>query len=330
MERIRYEVDPHNRLIAERTGEESGVSRFRQVLDGRFKIGIDNSLTYHIKKSQAIDIPQQIKFSGNFSLGQDHSLVFTLDKWNNQCEGNQLVIKGDIIDAKSNELSFSAVTRDASGFRQIYILKLSGLWQADEYNRLAFNVEREGGPVDRFTFEGAWEVNKQNQIVYNYTRTALKRKEKITKAITFKGYWDIAEKYRISYVLNKKLRSQFDFEIILGNAFKQMLVYEIGIGAIPERKIITLFGRWSLNERLGLLFEVKYAGAEIQAIIFGASCKLNKDCTITFNLKDGLNKDLGMEVQLSRRIFKSQTEAFTKALLSRKEVNILAGIGFRW
>ncbi len=112
--RLRYEADPHNRLVSEREEGQAGITGFRQVLDGRFEIGDNNSLVYHIKKSQGIETPQQVKLTGNFSLDKNHGLVFVLDKWNNQCEGNRLIIKGDIIDAKSNEFSFSVVTRDST------------------------------------------------------------------------------------------------------------------------------------------------------------------------------------------------------------------------
>lgn len=330
VERIRYEVDPHNRLIAERTGRETAIQRYRQVLDGRFKINPDNSLTYHIKKSQHIAAPQQIKFYGKFSLDKNHNLIFTLDKWSNQCLGNRLIIKTDIIDAKSNELSFSVTTKSPSGQEQVYILKTSGRWQADKYNRLTFNIERERGGVDKLTFEGGWEINKQNQIIYTYTKRHLKRKEKISRVITLKGYWDITDKYRVSYILNKRLSSLFDFKIILINAFRRMLLYKIGIGVIPKKRIMTVFGRWKLNKKLGLLFEIEYERANLKTIIFGTQVKLDKNYNLDFKLKNKLNKDLGIELKLFRAILKNQGKAFIKTLLSRREMTILAGVGIRW
>ncbi|MFH1853715.1 MAG: hypothetical protein ABH815_00185 [Candidatus Omnitrophota bacterium] len=38
-EKVSYEIDPHNRLIAKRTGRPSGITGYRQVLDGRGKWG---------------------------------------------------------------------------------------------------------------------------------------------------------------------------------------------------------------------------------------------------------------------------------------------------
>lgn len=50
-EKIRYEIDPHNRLVYEKTGEEPEVPGFRAVLDGSFAIA-GNKLTV---QSELID-----------------------------------------------------------------------------------------------------------------------------------------------------------------------------------------------------------------------------------------------------------------------------------
>jgi len=156
-EKIRYEIDPHNRLIYEKTGEESEVPGFRTVLDGNFEIDENNYVTYHVKESQAscgerspelaegqsrtTDIPQQVKLRGAWSLDKEHNLVFTLDKWGNQIAGNKLTVESELIDAKDNRLSFALTLKDSEGNNHIYIVKLGGRWQADENNRLSFNIE---------------------------------------------------------------------------------------------------------------------------------------------------------------------------------------------
>ena len=83
-EKLRFETDPHNRLIYIKTGRRSKVARYRKVLDGYFKTNKDNSLTYHIKGLRDTGIPQQVKLSGSWSMDKNHNLVFTLDKWKNQ------------------------------------------------------------------------------------------------------------------------------------------------------------------------------------------------------------------------------------------------------
>ncbi|MCX5687290.1 MAG: hypothetical protein NTV71_01365 [Candidatus Omnitrophica bacterium] len=127
MKKVFYEIDPFNRLIVSNLpgDRRSVVKKFRQVVYGKFMIGKNNALFYEVNKSQGIDVPQKIKFSGRYSLDKGHNLIVTLDKWNNQCEGNRLALKAKIIDAKSNEMSLlvsSKVREDKSlTYIQAYI-----------------------------------------------------------------------------------------------------------------------------------------------------------------------------------------------------------------
>jgi len=61
MEKVKYEFDPHNRLIV-----GSNLKRIRKVLDGQFKISAHNLLTYHIKAPipEDINAPHQVKLKG--------------------------------------------------------------------------------------------------------------------------------------------------------------------------------------------------------------------------------------------------------------------------
>jgi len=268
-EKIRYEIDPHNRLVYEKTGKESKLPRFRTVLDGEFEIDENNSVTYHVKKSQVFDTPQQVKLRGKWALDNEHNLVLTLDKWGNQIAGNKLTVKSELIDAKDNKLSFAVTSKDSENNAHIYIVKLGGRWQADEYNRLTFNIQKETGITDRITLAGAWEVNQQNEIMYTYEKSAPGKKEKITKTVTFKGYWDITGKHRILYVLNKKIGSEFDFKVSVGKPAARGFEYELGVGATPSKKTITLFGNWKVSKKLGLLFEMPYAEGKVKSIVLG-------------------------------------------------------------
>jgi len=60
MEKLRYEIDPHNRLVV--GGRKIPLERFRKVLDGRFKVDKNNILFYHVKTPVADEnIPHQFK-----------------------------------------------------------------------------------------------------------------------------------------------------------------------------------------------------------------------------------------------------------------------------
>ena len=74
MQRVSYEIDPFNRLVVDKAGAEGGLSKFRQVLDGRFTLDGDNNLSYRIKAplSEDENIPHQLMISGDWSLTDDH------------------------------------------------------------------------------------------------------------------------------------------------------------------------------------------------------------------------------------------------------------------
>lgn len=300
MEKIRYEIDPQNKLIYYKTRKESKVPEFRYVLDGKFKIDEENCLIYRVKKPQGSDIPQQIKLSSG------------------------------ILSAKDNELAFVVNTKDSNGAAHINILKLSGAWRADKYNRLSFQVTKDSGPPDALTLKGAWEINKQNQIIYSYKKSRLKTKEKESDGITFKGWWDITEKNRISYILNKEINSVFDFKVSFQRPRYNFIRYSLGLGAIPKERKFAISGMWRIDKNLGLLFEIDYERGQTKAIAFGGICNLNKDKTLEFKLKNQKGEGLGIDVKLSKTILKDQGEAFIQALASRKKAEIVSGIGFMW
>ena len=329
-EKIRYEIDSHNRLVYEKTGKKSAVPRFRTVVDGKFEIDKDNQITYRVKKVQGSDIPQQLNLKGKWALDKDHNLVFTLDKWGNQITGNKLTIESELIDAKDNMLSFALTTKDSKNNTHIYIIKLGGRWQADEYNRFTFNVKKETGSTDKIILRGAWEVNNQNEIIYTYEKSTHGKKEKIIKTITLKGYWDIAGKHRIKYVLSKEIESEFDFKVSVGKPAARGLEYEIGVGASPRKKTIMLFGSWKISKNLGVSFEMPCAKGKIRRVILGGWVKFDKNHKLKIRLQNKTGEDLGIDVKLSKNILEGQGEAFIRALRTQKEVSVVAGIGFRW
>jgi len=299
--RVYYEVDPFNRLIAGRApgSRVSRVKKFRQVLYGRFGTDGNNKLFYEVNKSQGIDVPQKIKFSGKYSLDKDHNFIITLDKWNNQCEGNRVALKAKIIDAKSNEIALLVNSKLRENKSLTYIMKLYGSWQADKHNRLTFGVEKDTGDIDNLTLFGAWEINKNNEIVY--------RRNKDSQVITFKGYWNIAGKRRISYMLDKKLNSGFIFKSSIGTLAPKgkeaFITFDVGIGVSNVKKLrrkIILSGRWKINKSEELVLE-------------------------TSNIEEG-----GVTLKFTKEIFDKQGIAYIESVIRDKERFIGGGMVFKW
>lgn len=339
MQKLKYEVDPHNRLVVQETGTRLPLTRFRRVFDGKFKTGPNNSLIYHIKAPMYGMMPErkaphQVKLRGKWSLNKNHDLVLTLDKWRRQRVGDELTLQGQIVAASSNLISFSVTTRSEKGLATKDILKLEGQWQADEHNRLTFRVKKGEGRHDTLTFDGIWEVDKNHRIVYRWEKAQLLRKRILKKTIIFEGYWDIARRNRLSYEISRQAKSAFEFRTDIGVLDKNYIKYRIGIGVSnkkqPIRRVITLFGKWKIKRNVGLLFEIEYEKGKAKAIVFGADAKLTKRDKVEFKLKNELKKDLGLELKLSRKLLRGDGEAFLKLLKSKKESSIYVGTAWRW
>jgi len=333
--KITYEVDPYNRLIINKSGKESELARFRQVLDGRFKVDENNTLTYLIKAPtpQGTEIPHQVKLEGKLALDKDHNLCLELNKWGRKTLGDKLTLQGEIIDTSKNSIAFSLATRTKENTESIYILQLKGAWQADENNRLTFRVRKERGSEDILSFRGAWEINNQHQIIYQYEKAQLITKKKQIHTLIFQGYWDIKDKARISYVLDARSGSVFDFKAGAGIFKDKYIKYEIGIGSSRQeeaKRVLTLFGKWKIKKDIGLVFEIEYGNKEIHAITFGAEAKLTAKGKISFELKNEKNTGLSAQLELSREMLGGDGLAFLRFLKSKDEAAVYVGAGFSW
>lgn len=337
MQKVRYETDPYNRLVIAGPRSRKGLPKFRQVLDGRFKLDKKNNLSYHVKAplSAGENIPHQIRLKGEWSLDDDHNLRLTMEKEGRDTLGDQITLEGNILDAKQNSLLFAVTTRAKTGTQSTYILNLSGSWRADERNRLSFHVKREKGAYDILTFTGAWEIGENYQVVYKYEKADLLRKRKRVHELAFKGYWDIRDRLRVSYNLSGGTDSSFDFETSSGVFRDGYIRYEIGAGARrrpkPAKRTLKLFGKWAPRKDLKLAFEVEYEKRKLYEIVFGADAALTGRDTVSFRLKNNIkNKDIGVSVELSREIFKGSGSAFLRLLASKAESAAYAGAAWRW
>jgi len=337
MQRIRYEVDPYNRLVARGSGGKSSLPEFRKVIDGRFKIDKTNILSYHVKAPirDTESVPHQLKIRGRWSLTDDHDLLLIVEKAGRDTFGDEITLQGEILDADESSLLFAVTTKTDEDRQTTYVLTLEGFWKADNFNRLSFHARREKGRYDILTFNGAWEIGENYQIVYQYEKVALIRKKRELHRLIFKGHWDIRDRFRISYSLGRDTASGFDFQTSGGIFKEDYIEYELGIRkafeATPVKRTVTLFGAWRLKKDTGLIFEIECADKKTQTIIFGAEAKLTGKDTISFRLKDDTeNKDLGVNLELSHDILKGEGEAFLRLLKSGRESAIYAGAAWRW
>lgn len=320
LKRVKYEIDPHNRLIL----TKAEIPKFRTVYDGTFQTDKNNRLTYHVKKTDSKKTPQQIKLSGIWHLDKNLNLSFMLDKWNQNCFQNKLTFKSTLRSATSNQLIFTLTTKDNKDNRRDYLLKLNGAWQADRNNQLSFKIENENVSQKNLTLSGAWNINNIHQIAYSYTS----RNKKHTLA--FKGHWDIGEKNRISYILEKKIGSEFDFKISYCRITPKGLTFEITFNENNEKikKSMCLQGEWDINKKIGILFKVR--PGEKNNIAFGGFLKFDNDSQVKVLLQNEAGKPLGFETTISKAFPKKQGEVFLKMLAQKKSATLTLGAGFKW
>ncbi len=276
--------------------------------------------------------PHKIRFTGKWALTPGHDLKFTLYKSRTQKSGDSLILKGNILSAKANELLFSMVTRGTDNRRFIKIVKLSGQWQADSSNRLKFLVQRYRQKPDALLFKGAWQVGKHYEIIYSYKKRQLKRKVAVEKTFALKGIWQISSKRQLRFLVEGDDSSAFDFKAMLQTpiiyAKKGEVRYRVGIGVSAKREVIrkvTFFGKWRINRDLSLDFEVRYRLGEIHLSHFKADYAIDSRNKLSFSLKNKEGKKLGVEVTFTRKFFKD-AEAFIRLRHSIQERAAEAGV----
>jgi len=329
--KYRYAVDGYNRLIVKR-------NRKKAVPRGEFSVEKNNRLVYWLNEPSAwrreFSLPNKIKFAGNWKLNANYDLEFQLQENKGQCQGDKLILKGNIISVQADTLAFAVQTLDRGGLLHLQILKLSGVWQADVYNRLSFSVERKTFP-DVITLKNAWQINENQKIIYTYEKINLKTRVRSSEVLTFEGFWQIDSAKRITYILQRSLNSFFSFRVQLEtpNVYpkKGAIKYRIGIGLSKNKlyqdKIISLYGTWKFNRKLGLVFEIDYGGANFEAIEFGADIDFSKKDKVIFSLVSRERQPLGISVSFSHRFLeKFDAETFLHLKSLKDESAIEAGV----
>lgn len=304
------------------------------AVNGKFSVDENNNIIYLVIESSAwrrqYEIPKEIKFQGKWQLDSKYNLILNLQDAGKQGKG-KLVFKGKILDPQKNYLLFQLKTKTLGFKEAVSFLKLRGFWKSDKFNQLIFEVAKKENP-DTLTFEGIWSVNKNQKITYSIKKTSLITKRKVSQNLVFDGFWQINKKNRLKYILAGGKDSFFDFKAYLqsNNLYpkKGVIKYRIGIGAKEQRKerIISLYGRWVFNRKLGLNFEMNYGERKINKIQFASTINLSKKSKIIFALKNKDNKPLGVTLTFSRNLLSfKDLEYFLQLKKQGEELYLGAG-----
>ncbi len=291
-------------------------------LNGKFGLDKQNQLIWRLNEPASwrreYNLPNKITFKGRWQLNPNYDLELVLDETKEQFKGDKLALQGEIISIDNDALAFAIKGMDRRGQTHIQLLKLSGSWQADEYNRISFMVEKKNSSPDVLTFKNAWQINKNQQIIYAYEKTSLKIKTKTSHALAFKGFWEINRSNRLTYILSRSSESRFDFraQIESPNLYPKegVIKYRLGIGLKDSRlyrtKIISLYGTWKFSRKTSLIFEMEYTKGEIHTLEFGAEINFKENNRVAFNLRNEKGQKLGASVIFTHRFIRRLDSAF--------------------
>jgi hypothetical protein len=284
-----------------------------------------------LSESQALLDDDGELIKGKWELDQKHRVTY---KSNADKEEAKFTAK--IIDIKSGALVLGVTRKQKDQSYSAKKYQLKGRWHLDSKNRITFEVNRHKGLTNKLTFKNAWKVNRNAEIVYTYSQEQLKTKEKIAKKLLFKGHWDILEKNRLTYKLQKnndstfKVRGAFETKSIY--AKKGQIRYQFGIelNKKVKKQTITLFGKWKYSRKLGLHFDMKYQNSVSRKIAFGGNFNFDERNKVTVDLTNQSGKHMGMELVLTRQFLRTDGEAFIRLFKSQSEAGIMVGYDFKW
>ncbi|KPK41982.1 MAG: hypothetical protein AMJ78_03965 [Omnitrophica WOR_2 bacterium SM23_29] len=329
--KLKYSTDRLNRLLVNKDNKNYPI-------DGEFSVEENNLVFKPSQKSiftKDLDLPRKMRFEGNWHLTPNKDFKLVLIETDNQVKNDELKIKGQIISAQADAIVFQMHCIKEPDVDSIKLLRLGGRWQADEFNQLAFFVARDIAE-DILRFNGSWQVNKNQEIIYTYEKQDLIRKTRTQEQITFKGYWQISSTDRLTYILDFKNRSFFEFKVQMGSpnliGKTGEIRYRIGIGVkeLARERVFLLFGTWKINRTKSISFEVNYGEDGVRAITFGASVFLNKNNEFVFELTDKVGKDLGFTVQFNKKFFKNNAIVFARLRRLEQDLRVEGGLKVRW
>ncbi len=266
-------------------------------------------------------------------------------------------LKGTLVAAEPGALVIAVSTREDAERSVTGTVKLSGRWELDNKNRINFYVRRELQKPDKLVFQGAWEVNRNHEVVYTYrTREVLRgrgKNRKLTRAsegkLVFKGRWEITEKNYLTYLLEGKddsafrVRGTFETQSIRAKAgairYRAGIEYRTSRGA--EKRVlrtITLLGKWKLSRALALFFEIEYARGRRSQITVGADLAPSEAGwqspmlpeKISVRLKSLSGKSLGIELVLTKDFFSGDVQTFLRFVRSLEASSLEAGLAVAW
>ena len=315
-----------------------GQDNTQICVNGSFEVDAHQRLVFWLNEPVSLkrryDLPAKIVFEGSWNLDENHDLLLVLDETPSHYAGDRLSIKGEIVSFDGNSLLFQCSSFDKGGNSHIRLLRFGGHWQSDEYNRLTFVFTRKTHP-GALTLQGIWQLNENQQIIYNYEKTDLLTREKKSCRLTFEGFWQITTGSRLRYILEGDSESFFDFRVQLETPTvypqKGMIKYRIGIGLTQKKalreRIVSLYGAWKFERRFGVAFEMDMGRGKIQKIQFDTRLSLTDKDEIGLSLFNARGEPLGLQIRCTHQFLKdSGAHVFLQLKKTKQEAVVESGV----
>lgn len=335
MARVHYEFDELNRLIIR---DPKDALRSRRIVEGRLSLDRKNRLHYRTRAKAGSDGgagTSDVLLDGTWTLSPTHELGLALHP-GEELGRQKVFLRGSIVEAHDHALVVSLTRRTRDGQRTSQRLSLSGRWQADARNRLAFLVAKADGAEDRLVFEGAWEVDRTHQLRYRFEQAQAGRRRAL-QTLEFSGAWDLRPGARVAYQLGADARSAFEFQAALQspnlNARDGRIVYQIGIRLSDGRTIrrtVALFGAWKLHRDLSVSFEMSQPSGGGRTLTFEGTAAVASRASVSVQLRSRDGEPLGFAVVFSRSFLREEAQWFLRLERAGEDTRLLGGVQGRF
>jgi hypothetical protein len=169
----------------------------------------------------------------------------------------------------------------------------------DDCNNLVFEVQRTNS-FDEFNLGNNWHITKENNILLLYKRKFLKKE--IISSFVLEGNWELGNN-ALNFAIENSNNSRLKFGLALT---RNAIIFNKGkmdltIGARKDSiKTISLYGRCKyLKDRIE--FTATF-GNQALTWIFKVNKRLSADKELIFELINGKNKPLGLQITFSKKI----------------------------
>ena len=247
-------------------------------------------------------------------------------------------LSASLEDVRADAIRLAIEETAREGKKAIRHLRLSGRWQADQRNRLVFTVARSEGVEESLTFQSAWSLTPDQEIIYTYRKRTLAHGTASVHAFRLSGAWEPAgARNRIAYRLDAPGNRALIFRGSIQNgdlrAKDGRMLYQVGIqleGGRTAFRSVAVFGAWKINNDYSVTFECERSGRRPEAVMnYKAGLLWMRRNELALALRDERGKPLGVSLRFSRK-FSADAEAFLQWRKEGQESSLMGGVRVRF